>query len=385
MKPLEIVQIVAALLLSTTILLAKATCTGSASFPTQNEICLQQTTEKSCLSKFAYETEFIADTCRWVTQTGAVTTEIQDTYTEYGTTWFSNITWPKGATSFALKVTLPVSAKNKWSGYLSLQSGPQNVSLATKYMDPKRSFTFSGCQTGTTCELKQTVPKNVFPSKTFRASGVIFTAMTTDPVLINQFNTNGHVDDTYPFKLRFETTTTTAAGSPAATPAISDTIQFGPTDYIMDGISPFDANKRYSVVTYKSYEISNVAEASWKVNVGTSLAANLKKTNITSMLLTEKSYYRFFGLKQQYLGKCTSTCSPPTSLAIKGTVCTGLACSKSAIKLDTTQKYRLLVSYPSITSLGSETAYSEKPMTSKFNKEMVKTEVSGKGWKLLSV
>ncbi|KAG7674957.1 hypothetical protein Ndes2526B_g07800 [Nannochloris sp. 'desiccata'] len=290
-------------------------------------------------------------------------------------TWLSNITWPKGARSFALKVTLPGSARGKWTGYLSLQSGPQDVSAATKYMDPKRSFTFSGCQTGKTCELKQTVPKNAFPSASFLKSGVIFTAMSTDPVLNNQYNTNGYVDDTYPFKLRLETTTTTAAGKPAATPAISDLVQFGPTSYVMDTISPMNGKQHYSLVTYKSYEISNVKEASWKVLVGASLASNRKKTNMTSMLMTESSYNGYFA-------KCKATCSPPTALAIKGTVCTGVACSKRAKLLSTSGKYRLLVSYPTITSLSSAKAYSTSPMTSTFNKQMVKTEIFGKGWKL---
>jgi hypothetical protein len=242
-------------------------------------------------------------------------------------------------------------------------------------MDPKRSFTFSGCQTGTTCELKQTVPKNAFPSASFLKSGVIFTGMSTDPVFIKQYNTNGYLDDTYPFKLRLETTAITAAGKPAATPAIFDNVQFGPTSYVMDTISPSNNKQHYSVVTYKSYEISNVKQASWKATVGASLAPSRRKSLITAMLLTEAAY-------NQYLAKCKTTCSPPTALAIKGTVCTGFSCRGMAKSLSTSQKYRLLVSYPTITSLSSSRAYSNLPMTSTFNKQMVKTEIFVKGWKL---
>jgi len=352
---------------------AASNCTGVPSFPEQDKVCSRLTSEKSCLSRFASESELISKTCRWVTQTGAVTREIQDTYTQYGTTLLSDITWPRGAKSFAVKLTLPGSARGKWSGYLSLQSGPQNVSAAAKYLDPKKSFSFSGCQTGTKCELKQTVPKNAFPSATFRKSGVIFTGLLTDKIFINQFNAQGHLDDTYPLKLRVETTMTTA-GKPASTPALSDLVEFGPTSYFMDSIYKPDDN-HYSVVTYKSYEISNVKQASWKVRVGASLASSRKRTKLTSMLMTEGAY-------NQYFDECKTTCKPPTSLAIKGTVCTGLACSKRAKSLSTSQKYRLLVSYPTITSLSSAGAYSTSPMTSTFNKQKVKTEIFGRGWKM---
>jgi hypothetical protein len=365
---------------------AASSCIGQQLFPELNEVCIQQTSEKSCLSYFAFETEKISGTCRWVTEDGAVSKELQEIYTEYGATWFSNITSEKAATasSFALKVSIPGSAKNKWTGYLSLEAGPKNkkVGPGVTYVDPRRAFTFSGCQFSTSCELKQTIPASVSPSSSFIPSGFGFTALTTDPVLINQFNANGYVYDTYPFKLRVESTWTSAAGNPPATPAISDNIQFGPTNYIMDDISPMDSKLHYTVITYKSYEISMVTEANWKANVGASLASNGKKTNITSMLMTEKAYYQYFGLKQQYLGNCTTTCKPPTSLAISGTVCTGLKCAKSAKNLNSSLRYRLVVSYPTITSLSSANAYSLKPMTSTFAKEMVKTEVFAKGWKI---
>ena len=379
MKTLGLVQIVCsgliAILFSSTTVLAADGCFGVPTDAPRNEICMRQTTEKSCLSKFAYEGDFIYASCRWTMNAGAVNNNIQNVYTRYGTTWFSNAIWPKGVTSYSMKMTLPTSAKSKWSGYLSMQSGPGNNTAATKYMDPTRSFTFSGCQTGTVCVVNQTIPKNVFPTATFRNTGMTFTVLTTDPVLINQFNTNGYVDETYPFKLELETTYTTPAGNPPATPALTDTVQFGPTDYIMDEISPTNPKQHYSVVTYKSYEVSNVAEARWKVTVGASIPSSGKKTSMTSMLMTEKNYY-------QYLGKCSTTCKPPTTLAIKGTVCTGLTCSGRATSLITTEKYRLVVSYPTITSLSSTKAYSTKPMTSTFNKQMVKTEISGRGWKL---
>jgi hypothetical protein len=321
--------------------------------------------------------------CSWVTKSGAVTKKTQYITSTYGNTWLENIDWPKDAISYSQRVTLPSSAKGKWSVDAMFRSGPQNVDATVNYAFPGRSFTTSSCQTKSSCEIMQTVPKNVSPSATFKHSNHKYTYLMSDPALISEFKKNNFtVTMAKAFKIKLDTTFTTAAGNTPATPAISENIVFGPTLYVGDTVSNAEYFKtRYTVITNRVYNIINVTEANWNVNVGKSFAPNGKKTQITSFLMTDKDYGSVIAPD---IGSCPDKCDTPSKLAIKGTLCVGLSCSKSIKSLNPAEKYRLFVSYPKIINAFAIklTSASSSPMKSIYNQQYVKTQVFVKGWKL---
>lgn len=189
-------------------------------------------------------------------------------------------------------------------------------------------------------------------------------------------------DSLLKFKLQASLKRCSPTAYPPALPAIDDHVQFGPSDYIMQYyLDPaYKYMKPYYLLTYRSYKITNAKSITWSVDVTKSLAPSGAKTNITSLLMTGLQY-------SWWTEQCKTTCPPPLKQAINGTICTGVSCTGKASGLDApdglnNNEYRLVVAYPIVSSVENVASFSTKPLTSKYNKQMVRTKIYAKEWNL---
>ena len=158
---------------------------------------------------------------------------------------------------------------------------------------------------------------------------------------------------------------------PPPTPAVFDQVLFGPT--------PFQFNagpNHYYLFSYRSYQVVNVTGIDYSVQITQSLETSGNTTRLTSMVLKESEF-------QIWRSKCATTCYPPGGRALGNTLCKGSACSKQVRNLDKNVKYRVLVTYPKISSVEWAGSYSaDTPVATPFNKQMVQVEIKPRYWGL---
>ena len=202
-----------------------------------------------------------------------------------------------------------------------------------------------------------------------------------NPDLIAQWNAGETLNDAslLKFKLQASLKHCSLAKYPPATPAIDDYVQFGPSDYILQYyLDPaYKYMKPYYLLTYRAYKITNVKSANWTVSIPKSLEKTGAKTKMTVLLIDALQYIG-------WADSCKTTCAPPIKQAVNGTVCTDYTCVGKMAGLDgpNQNEYRLLVSYPTISSVEYPNSFSTKPMTSTFNKQMVRTKIFATRWDL---
>ena len=361
--------------------------------------CKKQKTKELCLKAYAVKDTNLTTSCIWrrLASTSLGTTQV---ITMRGNSlYYPDVDYAGSLCSTNVKVTLPASsspskASGGWKAYLSLLNGPQNVSLYTFYDNPRHELMSAGCTTDLrrrSCSAYLVVPRNYSGTPAFKKGAWTIAFFTNDTRKIEEFNKDSYLS--YPQRLTFQVDTTqrwcsTPSSWPTPAPAISDTVQFGPTTYQLQyyesGLG-LDYVKPYFLLTYRAYRVASVNNISWSVKVTEPLPRasttnkSKSKTNVTVLLVSEEAYLA-------WNAACTTTCAPPTSKAIVGTLCRGLVCTGKADTLGGAAGqlgYRLLVSYPTINNVGWPGSYAAtKPVSTQYATQMVETKINVGAWDL---
>ena len=233
------------------------------------------------------------------------------------------------------------------------------------------------------CSANVTAPPALALRAPYSTTGIFISFFATDPSLINQYRTTGKLAVNLVYKLEVtQQRCPPGPASPPPNPAISDIIQYGPTDYYLQTprLPGTQFIKPYFLLSYRSYKISKMLGADWRVTVTKTLegAVDLAvKTNMTSLLMTEGDWVRW-SEKQ-----CRTKCGPPLKFALPNTLCVGTQCIGKARGLDPKKSYRLVVSYPRVHSYYWNNSYSATgPVPTEFTRQMVRTQIIAKDWRL---
>lgn len=244
---------------------------------------------------------------------------------------------------------------------------------------PREAFATSSCTINNgipnTCTLKNTAPKGYALTPAFIENSAVLEFSTDDKALIKQWTANQRLfyNSTLKFRIEIEGNRCKATSKyPKATPALLDEVIFGPTSFMLN-----ENPQHYFLRSYRAYRVSNVSGIDWSVNVTASLDKSRNKTSLTSMLMREKDYFT-------WADQCITNCKPPENLALRNTVCRGTYCARKYRGLGAKRgSYRLLVSYPEISSFMANSSLGETaPVKTRFKKQIVKTEIWPKVWSL---
>jgi hypothetical protein len=352
-------------------------CMGYKEFAELDTDCRARMDEPSCMQGYALRSQNISVSCIWHQLADTKTIDRQILYNRGGSVIASGVNYQGSICSTTMRMTLPSSAKGRWGSYMRLLSGPQNVSLNVDSTSPRESFVTAGCTLGkgaaNSCKLTNTAPKGKALTPSFKENAAVIEFFTTDKDLIKQYNDTKRLsyNSTLKFKLEFEgTRCRDTEPYPKETPALLDQVVFGPTSYMLN-----ETPKRYFLRTYRAYRVSNVTGIDWSVDVLKSMEKSGNKTRLTSFLMREQDYFT-------WADKCITNCTPPEDLALPHTICKGLACTGKIRALGAANgAYRLLVSYPEISSFISKSSFSNtEEVETRFKKELVKVEIWPKAW-----
>jgi hypothetical protein len=363
--------------------LAAPICMGYKEFPDLDSDCRARADEIACMQGYALRSANLSVSCVWHQLADAKTVDRQIVYNRAGSVVVNGVNYQGTICSTSLKVTLPSSAKGRWGAYMRMLSGPQNTSVYLDSTSPRESFVTAGCTVGRgagdSCILKNTAPKGTALTPFFKQNAAVMEFFTTDKALIDQWNTSGRLsyNSTLKFKLEIEgTRCRDPKNYPKETPALLDEVAFGPTSYMLN-----ENPKHYFLRTYRAYKVSNVSGIDWSVNVTKSMDKSGNKTRLTSMLMRESDYFTWAS------NNCTTNCTPPEDLALPHTICKGLVCTRKIRGLGATSgAYRLLVSYPELTSFISNSSFSNTAeVETRYKKQLAKVEIWPKVWSLDTV
>lgn len=359
--------------------IAAPICIGYKEFPDLNADCRARADEVSCMQGYALRSANLSVSCVWHQLADAKTLDRQIVYNRAGSVVINGVNYQGTICSTSLRVTLPTSAQGRWGAYMRMLSGPQNTTVYVDSTSPREAFAMAGCTVGkgaaTSCKLKNTAPQGYALTPSFRENSAVMEFFTTDKALIEQWNTSQRLtyNSTLKFKLEIEGTRCRDAKKyPAETPALLDEVTFGPTSYMLN-----ENPKHYFLRTYRAYRVSNVTGIDWSVNVTKSMDKSGNTTRLTSMLMREQDYFT-------WADKCITNCTTPDSLAIPHTLCKGHFCSGRIRGLGAKSgAYRLLVSYPEVSSFVWNSSFSNKEeVETRYKKQMVKVEIWPKSWSL---
>jgi hypothetical protein len=359
-------------------IMAAPLCVGYKEFPALNVDCRTRTDEKNCFQGYAIQTQNLSVSCIWHELTDEETIDRQIVYNRGGTIVISDMNYQGTVCSTTVKVSLPSSSKGRWSSYVRLQSGPQNVSSYIDSTSPREAFMTSTCTLGNgagdSCRLKNTAPKGKALTPSFRTNSALVDFYATDKDLIDQWKKNQRLHYNSTLKIKLE-----LAGErcrdplkyPKERPALLDEVVFGPLDYMLDE----QPKKNYFLRSYRAYRIANVTGIDWSVNVTKSLDKSTNKTPLTTMLMREKDYFT-------WSDTCITNCTAPENLAMPHTLCKGVYCAGKIRGLGAVKgAYRLLVSYPEVSSFIWNSSFAETAsVKTKYNKELVKVEILPREW-----
>lgn len=223
--------------------------------------------------------------------------------------------------------------------------------------------------------MENVAPKGYALTPAFRENSAVLEFSTTDKKLMDEWRANQRLPWRYTLKFRMDIEGTRCKNPdkyPKATPALLDEVAFGASSFMLN-----ENPQHYFLRTYRAYKVTNVTGIDWSVKVTESLHKSGNKSRITSMLMREKDYFA-------WADECRTSCRPPVDLALRNTVCKGLDCARRFRGLGPKRgSYRLLVSYPVITSFLANASFGDNaPVDTRFKDQIVRTEIWPRRWGL---
>ena len=362
-----------------TFLLAVLFSSGYASFPDLDALCRTMTTQSDCVATYALEKDpFYALSCIWVYDTPSSLEE--ESYVETRVGGLVAV-FPATISKFCstkFTFTLDKTAVGRYALFANVLSGPQVIKDYYPYFfEAQTIFSAATCITASTCNTTTTFPENYSAVAPFNAMVVTQDFMFKDSKLIAMLRNNSTLDKESTIRFRIQASKTrcnTLPEYPPATPAISDEVKFGTSDFFdFKGVTA----DHYFLTTYKTYLVSNVTGVQYRVEVANSLEQNHQRTRMSTFMMKEGDYQIWAGAK-----KSGGLIPPPEQSALEGSTCRSFLCKMTVGNLRSSQQYRLFVSYPNLIFVGSE-AFSEKaPLVNPRNyaRQTVRVEIFANSW-----
>lgn len=331
-------------------------CLGKETSPDLNAACKLFKSTQSCLKGFSEKGVNISNSCVWrETYTDEIVEKVV-VYTKL--VEFSNMFQNDAEViGTRVQVTLPKDSTNRWGLYSNL------------YTEASTSACTVGLGLPLDCLVKNVPPKGYAQSPLFVNITNLITFNIRDVKLAQQVQkNNGLLDKQVPLTMKYTFYRAGASPAPVETNYASTSLSLG----------SFTTNTgEFYLDTYYPYRVRNVSGISWDVNVTKSLEANGSTTPLTVFLMKEADYNIWSA------EGCKTTCKPPTKLAIKDTLCSGLKCSGRAKNLDGNKQYRLLISYPTIYGYEwAENRSTDGPIENPFSEQVVGVAIRAKNYVL---
>lgn len=399
------------------------TCLGDPSNPRLGAVCRVQTSQQNCLGRLSISTPTYTATCTW-RQLLKSNTYIQQTqiFTSYAggvippqkLSFNASAGIPTGVCGVTVNATLTNAAAN-YIKVFAQQRGPPNNKNNTLSgpLSPWVEVSSAACVGGLGADDSRVCATKLIPLPALNnvtSQNVVNTldlAFTTaDSGWITQFKQNATTP--VPIVVSVKTkaygcgvatpigggggggkgTNTSAPsgttpGGPTAlgvkpTPAISDKIIFGPSDFIL---YPGTAVK-YTVTSFRAYLMTNVTGFTWNAKVvkaldGSSSGGGGGTSQLTVFAMREADF-------SAWAVSSTGVVDPPADLALNGTLCTGTYCKGSIPFRIGPGRGRIVlwVSWPRVWSpLWSGTVSSTGPIaTSPYKTQLVQVDIDPATW-----